>query len=225
MTTLRTLPDDLRLDSGSHPPPNGAFEACVMEAVAYVAGEPWSDSPQCVCPVLASFGRSWNDWLPDDERQQLLPYIPRLIGTRSTPDVENRRAWMAADWLVRECAPAWLRLAGLDEHAHNLEQLAALTDGRTAEQAQPALTAARDAATAAGSAARSAARSAAGSAARSAAWSAARSAAWSAARSAAGSAASEALDPTRRGLQRSALALLDRMIECQPADLATTPAQ
>lgn len=24
---------------------------CVMEAVAYVAGEPWGDAPQCACPV------------------------------------------------------------------------------------------------------------------------------------------------------------------------------
>lgn len=33
-------------------------EACLLEAVAYVAGEPLSDSPPCVCPVLASFGRA-----------------------------------------------------------------------------------------------------------------------------------------------------------------------
>lgn len=26
--------DALRLDKGSHRPPNGAFEACIMEAVA-----------------------------------------------------------------------------------------------------------------------------------------------------------------------------------------------
>ncbi|MBK8583221.1 MAG: hypothetical protein IPL86_15820 [Flavobacteriales bacterium] len=37
-----------RLDHGKH----GIDEekACVMEAAAYVAGEPWSDAPQCRVP-------------------------------------------------------------------------------------------------------------------------------------------------------------------------------
>src|SRR6185312_3074701 len=55
---------------------------CAMEAVAYVAREPWSDHPECACPVLSAFMRSWNDGLPDDERTSLLlPLIPRLVGT------------------------------------------------------------------------------------------------------------------------------------------------
>lgn len=46
---------------------------CVMEAVAYVAGEPWSDHPKCACPVLGAFMRAWNDGLPTDEdRTRLL---------------------------------------------------------------------------------------------------------------------------------------------------------
>src|SRR3954453_23724766 len=53
--------------------------ACLLEAVAFVAGEPWSDSPSCTSPVLGTFGRSLNDVLPDDRRQQLKPYILRLI--------------------------------------------------------------------------------------------------------------------------------------------------
>ena len=47
--------------------------ACVMEAVAYVAGEPWSDKPACACPVLGAFLRTWNDHLPTDaDRDRLL---------------------------------------------------------------------------------------------------------------------------------------------------------
>ena len=147
--TTNTLPENFTLAHGGHKPPNGHFEACLLEAVAYVAGEPWSDHPECVCPVLAEFGRSWNDALSDEDRQILLPYIPRLIGTRSTPEVETKRAWMATDWLVREFTPAWLRLAGLTEHAHTLEKLAALTDSASARDAQPSVDAARAAAWAA----------------------------------------------------------------------------
>ena len=54
--------------------------ACVMEAVAYVAGEPWTDRPACACPVISAFMRAWNDDLPTDaDRDRLLrPLIPRL---------------------------------------------------------------------------------------------------------------------------------------------------
>ena len=59
------------LGKGSHSPTDG--EMCVMEAVAYVAGEPWSDAPKCACPVITAFLVSWNDSLPSDaERDRLL---------------------------------------------------------------------------------------------------------------------------------------------------------
>jgi hypothetical protein len=254
---VKALPPDLRLDKGSHEPPNGEFAVCLLEAVSYVAGERWTDHPECVCPVLAAFGRSWNDSLNDEDRQMLVPYIPRLVGTRSTPQVEEARAWMATEWLVRECAPTWLRLAGLEDHAHALEHLAAVTSPEAARAGQERIRDARsgayaawdaawdaawaagaaardaagaaawDAAWAAGAAARDAAGAAAwaaGAAARDAAGAAAEAAAgaaawaaWAAAEAAAGDAARDAawdaLRPTVKSLQVSALALLDRMIE------------
>jgi hypothetical protein len=176
------------LKSGWHEP-NG--EACVMEAVAFVAGEPWSDHPECVCPVLGAFMRAWNDGLPDDAaRDELLrPLIPRLIGTRGSPAVERLRATMAADWLIRTHAVAWLRLAKLDAAADGLAMLPEITDFAACPSLMPALNAARSDADAARAAARAAA------------W----DAAW------------DALAPTRLELQKSALALVERMIE------ATTP--
>ena len=39
------------LYKGAHDP-NGKM--CVMEAVAYIAREPWSDHPACVSPVIIS---------------------------------------------------------------------------------------------------------------------------------------------------------------------------
>jgi hypothetical protein len=208
MSNNQTTPEDkistiTHLEVGSH---EDHAAMCVMEAVAYVAGEPWSDSPACACPVIGAFLRAWNDGLPDDERDALLlPLIPRLIGTRTTPDIERRRAILAADWLVRVHTPAWLRLASLDKHADAIASLPEITDLTQCPSIMPAVKAAREDAHAARDAARSAAwdaawdaaREAAGDAAggaalgaaRDAAWDAARDAAWDAAWAAAGGAA------------------------------------
>src|SRR5690348_6850638 len=51
--------ETLTLESGAHDADDGRM--CVMEAVAWLAGEPWSDAPQCASPVLAAFCRAWND--------------------------------------------------------------------------------------------------------------------------------------------------------------------
>ena len=183
----KALQFDLR--AGGHD--SLASGACVMEAVSWVAGEPWSDHPQCACPVIGAFLRTWNDGLPDDERNDLLrDLIPQLVGTRSTPEVEQRRATMAADWLVRVHTPAWLRLAKLDAQAAALEALPEITDFAQCPSLMPALQAARtDAA-------------------------AARDAAWAAA----GAAAGAALAPTRKHLQQTAKALVLRMIAAGAED-------
>ena len=210
MATVQSL-DELILKEGSHSR-RGKESVCLMEAVAWVAGEKHSDRPQCVSPVLSAFGRAWNDGMrSDEEREQLKQYIPQLIGTAGDPDADERRAWMATDWLVRVYTPAWLRLAGLSDQADTLAALQPIANAAYAASVQGEL----DRVAGAASAARSAARSAAASAARSAAASAAWSAAWSAARSAAESAAESALEPTTRALQRSAHDLYGRLIRAE----------
>jgi hypothetical protein len=138
---------------------NAAREMCVMEAVAYVAGEAWSDAPQCACPVITAFMVSWNDGLPTDaDRDRLLkPLIPLIVGTRSTPAVEQKRATMSADWLIRTYTPAFLRLAKLDKQADLLASLPEITDFAQCPSLVPALNAVRDDAAAARDAARDAA--------------------------------------------------------------------
>ena len=97
----------LTLTLGGHDSDSG--EMCLLEAAAYQAGEPWSDRPQCVSLVLAAYGRSLNDALPDDTRQRLIPFIPRLLNTAGD-GLDERRAYLALDWLSRINLPAWLRL-------------------------------------------------------------------------------------------------------------------
>lgn len=96
----KTLADDqldrlasvTMLQAGSHATKQQLM--CVMEAVAYVAGEEWSDRPVCACPIITRAAIRLNDSiLSNVVRDQLLrPLIPLLIGTRSTPAVERRRA-------------------------------------------------------------------------------------------------------------------------------------
>jgi len=181
------------LDRGDHDGDSGAM--CAMEAVAWIAGEPWSDAPQCASPVISQFMRSWNDALPNADRTRvLMPLLPEIIGTRTTETDEQTRAWMAMDWAVRVYTPRWLREAGLTDHAVRIERLAPLVDAAAAIASKQTLTAAR---IAAHDAARAAARAVAWDAARAVAWdaahdaarAAARAAAWDAARAAAWDAA------------------------------------
>jgi hypothetical protein len=182
---------------GSHEPEQiEAGHACLLEATAYVAGEPLSDHPDCVCPVLAAFGRAWNDSLQNDaERDRLLkPLIPRLIGTKSTPAAEERRSYMALDWLIRVHTPTWLdRVESLRPHAsalRNLEEIADMAGAVTAgERVRAARAAAWDAV---GAAAWDAVRAAVWDAAGAAAWDAVGAAAWDAVRAAAWDAARDA---------------------------------
>ncbi len=105
----------LPLAAGAHKSPHHGM--CVMEMASYLAREPWSDHPQCVSPVIAALCRSWNDSLDDATRQRLKPYAFKVVGTNTGPRDDETRAWLATDWLCRLQTPAWLRLAGLEEHA------------------------------------------------------------------------------------------------------------
>lgn len=98
-------------------------EWCLTEAAAYIAGEPWSDHPKCVSTVLTVYGMALNDSWDDDQRQKLVPFIPRLLGTANDGQ-DEARSYLALDWLTRTYTPAWLDLAGLAEEA------AALRDHR-----------------------------------------------------------------------------------------------
>jgi hypothetical protein len=211
--------ETLHLAHGSHA--DRGDGVCLLEAVAWIAGEPHTDHPVCVSPALAAFGRSLNDVLPDDKRQQLRQFIPLLPGTAGDGHDETR-GYMALDWLIRDSAPAWFDLAGLTAEAQTLRDLPRIVD---LDAARAAAWAAADAAWAVADAAGDA-RAAAGDA-RAAAWDAraaawdARAAAWAvadaagdarAAAWAAADAAWAAWAPTAAALQDSAITLYRAMI-------------
>jgi hypothetical protein len=243
---------DYMLAYGTHATPDDG--RCAMEWVSYLAGEPHSDQPACVSPVLRAFCTTLNDNLEDGPRQRLRPYLTRTIGT-ADDGLDEARAWMAMDWLVRTYAPRWLTIAGLPLSAQLLQELPTIVDVPELQSGVVALGHARRDTRAAWSAALGPARPAAWTpwaagraAAREAAWASAGAAAWAAARlevgditgdraravareiagdaaatvartaragadrAAARDAARTALVPTLEELQRSAFALLDRML-------------
>jgi hypothetical protein len=251
---------DYKLAYGTHATPEEG--QCAMEWVSHLAGEPHSDDPACVSPVLRAYCTSLNDSLDDGPRQLLRPYLTRTIGT-SDDGLDEARSWMALDWLIRTYAPTWLAAAGLTGSARRLADVAPVMDASDLKAALVALNAARHDARAAWSSALAAARpavwtpwAAGRAAAREAAWGSAGAAASAAARVAVGEIAGDraramarhiagdaaaaiargerttggraaakeqarrALVPTLEALQRSAFALLDRMLPTVPLGTA-----
>ena len=96
---------DYTLDYGTHRSPEDG--RCAMEWVSHLAGEPHSDQPTCVSPVVRAFCIALNDGLETVPRQRLRPYLTRTIGTAGD-GLDEQRAWMAMDWLIRTYTATWL---------------------------------------------------------------------------------------------------------------------
>jgi hypothetical protein len=76
-----TIPEVMpHLSAGAHRNPRRG--ACFMEFASYLAGERWSDHPECTDPVLAALARGVNDGVSDARRDELVLQIPRVIGLR-----------------------------------------------------------------------------------------------------------------------------------------------
>ena len=108
----------LRLGKGAHD--SFAKGAGVMEAVAYIAGEPFSDRPQCASPVLGAVLRAWNDNLDDETRQRLKPYVARLVGTAGNEHDDARRREALWEWVLGTLVPRWLETAGMGAEAERV---------------------------------------------------------------------------------------------------------
>jgi hypothetical protein len=86
----------VRLSAGKHSSPHEG--ACVMELASMLAGEQFTDHPACVCPVIGSFLRAYNDSVDDDRRQDLYAYASRVVGSRAATRVQRARADRLAEW-------------------------------------------------------------------------------------------------------------------------------
>lgn len=83
------------LGRGKHRTPRKG--ACFMELASYLAGRPWSDSPDCTHPLLAHTARLVNDLTDDASRPRLALLIPSVIGLQSADPVwDHELALLAA---------------------------------------------------------------------------------------------------------------------------------
>jgi hypothetical protein len=114
------------LARGKHTTPRSG--ACVMELASMLAGEPFSDRPAAVCPIVAAFLRAYNDAVDDTHRQDLYVYASAAVGTRGSWPLMRIRARLCLEELralrrtplalltspraLPESLPAMERLAG-----------------------------------------------------------------------------------------------------------------
>ena len=74
---------EVELSRGGHEERRGGL--CLMELVAWAAGEAHSFLPVCCCPLLTAIGNALNDALPDHDRQRLKMLVPYLVDSASYP--------------------------------------------------------------------------------------------------------------------------------------------
>ena len=86
----------LRLQPGSHRSPLDGV--CVVELASVLAGEEFSDRPDCVCEVIGAFLRGWNDRAGYADRQRLAPYAKGIVGTRGPREVTRMRRDACLIW-------------------------------------------------------------------------------------------------------------------------------
>ncbi|MGA3562704.1 hypothetical protein [Melissospora conviva] len=79
-----------------------------------------------VSPYLADYTRREHNRLPDSHRRRIDTLIPAMAGTAGD-GLDNIRADLRADWLIREAVPMWLDAAGAVEQAAAMRALRAVT--------------------------------------------------------------------------------------------------
>jgi hypothetical protein len=91
----------VRLERGSHCGPESGV--CVMELSSMLAGEPFTDRPASVCPVIAQLLRTYNDGVDAGRRQALYACAALVVGSRADADVERRRAERLREAIGERC--------------------------------------------------------------------------------------------------------------------------
>jgi hypothetical protein len=65
-----------------------------------LAGEPFSDRPHSVCPVIAAFLRSYTDGIDDERRRDLYGFASEAVGTRDQ-SLDELRTLICHEWIAR----------------------------------------------------------------------------------------------------------------------------
>jgi hypothetical protein len=103
----------VRLARGRHA--RRELGVCAVELASMLAGDPFSDRPPSVCPVIGAFLRAYNDAVGSARRQDLYGPVARIVGTRADPETERRRLERCVQ-TARACVarrPRWRHPLGL----------------------------------------------------------------------------------------------------------------
>ena len=88
------------------------------EALAWMAGDPHSENPPSICPVLLAAVRFWGRNLSQRARDNLLrPILPSLLDTGGDARTSTRRAQFFMAWTLMTNTSAWMDAAGRHEEA------------------------------------------------------------------------------------------------------------
>src|SRR5437764_980370 len=108
----------------------------LMEAVRH-AGGTRKQRRDWIEPAVLSYGQTLSYCMPDDERQQLIPLVPWLVGVCASPSgFEIRQVRILADVAVRVFTPLALDAADLRKEARRLRSLPEIVDRATADRAE-----------------------------------------------------------------------------------------
>src|SRR5947199_69037 len=100
MTDIRGLSSLLgwNLLRGGHKFPGPDGGTCINEAAVVVAGFEYRrinssfDMPDCFSRVISAYALRLNDVMNDEQRQRLVPFVPRLAGSADTLKIERQRS-------------------------------------------------------------------------------------------------------------------------------------
>ena len=121
------------LSKGKHE--SAAEGVCAMEAVAWLEGLEHTDAPACTCPVIAAYVRVMNDKLSDMDRQRLVAYLPRLVGTVGDLEVAVERGLIFAQAAGEVFAAGSLRKIRAENLAERVSDVFRRRDWENARRA------------------------------------------------------------------------------------------
>jgi len=134
---LERLYEKVELVKGAGDPSQGKL--CVMSFVALLAGEGHSDRPRSASPLIRELAVRINDAMPRTMRQELKPFVPRIVGTNDGHDAARARMLRAAvdleilpricrDFLGSRASRRWRRMTEFRELSSRLVNLTGDSD-------------------------------------------------------------------------------------------------
>ncbi len=135
---LERLYEKVELVKGAGDPSQGKL--CVMSFVALLAGEGHSDRPRTASPLIRELAVRINDAMPRTMRQELKPFVPRIVGTNDGHDAARASMLRAAvdleilpricrDFLGCRASRRWRRMTEFRELSSRLVNLTGTSEG------------------------------------------------------------------------------------------------